>query len=111
MKAAAVYDKRSQMEKSYEKFRRARAVTTTPPTTIRLILRGRWLPVRAAVDRAAVGRCSPSHGVAGEHLPVEFTFSDGFLHEIERELDELGWRKRYRTNGVGLLVGYDYGLG
>jgi hypothetical protein len=40
------------------------------------------------------------------------TFSDAFLHGIERVLDdELGWREKYRTNGVGLPVGCDHGLG
>lgn len=37
---AAIYNKRSRIEKSYEKFREVRAVTTTPSTTIRLFYVG-----------------------------------------------------------------------
>lgn len=37
---AAVYDKRSQIKKSYEKFREARVVTTTPSATSRLFYVG-----------------------------------------------------------------------
>lgn len=108
---ATVYDKRSQIEKSYEKFREARAVTTTPSTTIRLfyvgvgfLLEQLWLVVQWAV------LAQPRRG--GRALPVEFTFDDSFLHGIERVLDdELGWTEKHRTNGVGLPVGYDHGLG
>jgi len=108
---ATVYDKRSQIEKSYEKFREARALTTTPSTTIRLfyvgvgfLLEQLWVVLQWAV----IAR--PRRG--GRALPVEFTFSDAFLHGIEQELDdELGWKKKHRTNGVGLPVGYDHGLG
>ncbi|HZD43873.1 MAG TPA: ISH3 family transposase, partial [Methanomicrobiales archaeon] len=105
---AAVYDKRSRIEKSYEKFREARAVTTTPSTTIRLfyvgvgfLLEQLWLVVQWGV------LAQPRRG--GRALPVDFTFGDAFLHGIEQELDdELGWRKRYRTNGIGLPTGYDH---
>ena len=108
---ATVYDKRSQIEKSYEKFREARALTTTPSTTIRLfyvgvgfLLEQLWVVLQWAV------LARPRRG--GRALPVEFTFSDAFLHGIEQELDdELGWKKKHRTNGVGLPVGYDHGLG
>jgi hypothetical protein len=108
---ATVYDKRSQIEKSYEKFREARALTTTPSTTIRLfyvgvgfLLEQLWVVFQWAV----IAR--PRRG--GRALPVEFIFSDAFLHGIEQELDdELGWKKKHRTNGVGLPVGYDHGLG
>jgi hypothetical protein len=107
---AAVYDKRSRIEKSYEKFREARAVTTTPSTTIRLFYAGvgflleqLWIVLQWAV------LAPPRRG--GRALPVEFTFSDGFLHGVERVLDdELGWKKKHRTNGVGLPAGYDHGL-
>jgi hypothetical protein len=108
---ATVYDKRSQIEKSYEKFREARALTTTPSTTIRLfyvgvgfLLEQLWVVLQWAV------LARPRRG--GRALPVEFTFSDAFLHGIEQELDdELGWKKKHRTNGVGLPVGYEHGLG
>jgi hypothetical protein len=108
---ATVYDKRSQIEKSYEKFREARALTTTPSTTIRLfyvgvgfLLEQLWVVLQWAV------LARPRRG--GRALPVEFTFSDAFLHGIERVLDDdLGWKKKHRTNGVGLPVGYDHGLG
>jgi len=82
---ATVYDKRSQIEKSYEKFREARALTTTPSTTIRLfyvgvgfLLEQLWVVLQWAV----IAR--PRRG--GRALPVEFTFSDAFLHGIEQEL-------------------------
>jgi hypothetical protein len=43
---------------------------------------------------------------------VGFAFGDAFLHGIERVLDEdLGWKKKHRTNGVGLPAGCDHGLG
>ncbi|RLM88039.1 ISH3 family transposase [Haloarcula sp. Atlit-7R] len=108
---ATVYNKRSQIEKSYEKFREARAVTTTQSTTIRLfyvgvgfLLEQLWLVVQWAV------LAQPRRG--GRALPVEFTFSDAFLHGIERVLDdELGWKTKHRTNGFGLPVGYEHGLG
>jgi hypothetical protein len=48
----------------------------------------------------------------GRALRVEFTFNDGFLHGIEQVLDaELGWKKKHRTNGVGLPAGSEHGLG
>jgi hypothetical protein len=89
---AAVYDKRSQIEKSYEKFREARALTTTPSTTIRLfyvgvgfLLEQLWLVLQWAV------LAQPRRG--GRALPVGFTFGDSFLHGIEQVLDtELGWK-------------------
>ena len=107
---ATVYDKRSRIEKSYEKFREARALTTTPSTTIRLfyvgigfLLEQLWVVLQWAV--LAQPRRS------GRALPVEFTFSDGFLHGVERVLDdELGWKEQYRTNRIGLSAGYDHGL-
>jgi hypothetical protein len=107
---ASVYDKRSRIEKSYEKFREARALTTTPSTTIRLfyvgvgfLLEQLWVVLQWAVLAA------PQRG--GRALPVEFTFGDAFLHGVERVLDdELGWKEKYRTNGVGLPAGYDHGL-
>ena len=50
--------------------------------------------------------------VAGRALPTEFAFSDGFLHGIEEVLDdELGWKKKHRTNGEGLPAGHEHGLG
>ncbi|WP_273838784.1 ISH3 family transposase [Halococcus sp. PRR34] len=107
---ATVYDNRSRIEKSYEKFREARALTTTPSTTIRLfyvgvgfLLEQLWVVLQWAV------LAQPRRG--GRALPVEFTFSDGFLHGVERVLDdELGWKEKYRTNGVGLPAGCDHGL-
>ena len=107
---ASVYNKRSRIEKSYEKFREARALTTTPSTTIRLfyvgvgfLLEQLWVVLQWAVLAA------PQRG--GRALPMEFTFSDAFLHGVERVLDdELGWKEKYRTNGVGLPAGYDHGL-
>ncbi|EMA48441.1 ISH3 family transposase [Halococcus salifodinae] len=107
---ATVYNKRSRIEKSYEKFREARALTTTPSTTIRLfyvgvgfLLEQLWVVLQWAVLAA------PQRG--GRALPVEFTFGDAFLHGVERVLDdELGWKEKYRTNGVGLPAGYDHGL-
>ena len=107
---ATVYDKRSRIEKSYEKFREARALTTTPSTTIRLfyvgvgfLLEQLWVVLQWAV------LAQPRRG--GRALPVEFTFSDGFLHGVERVLDdELGWKEQYRTNRIGLPAGYDHGL-
>ena len=108
---AAIYDKRSRIEKSYEKFREARAATTTPSTTIRLfyvgvgfLLEQLWIVIQWAVLAA------PQRG--GRALPVEFTFGDVFLHGIEGVLDdELGWKEKHRTNGVGLPAGHDHGLG
>ena len=108
---AAIYDKRSRIEKSYEKFREARAITTTPSTTIRLfyvgvgfLLEQLWIVIQWAMLAA------PQRG--GRALPVEFTFSDAFLHGIEAVLDdELGWKEKHRTNGVGLPAGCDHGFG
>ncbi len=108
---AAVYDKRSRIEKSYEKFREARALTTTPSTTIRLfyvgvgfLLEQLWIVLQWGV------LARPRRG--GRDLPVDFTFDDAFLHGIERELDDdLGWREKYRTNGKGLPAGSDHGIG
>jgi len=108
---ATVYNKRSQIEKSYEKFREARAMTTTPSTTIRLfyvgvgfLLEQLWLVVQWAV------LARPRRG--GRALPTGFTFSDSFLHGIEQVLDdELGWKSKHRTNGEGLPPGYEHGLG
>lgn len=108
---ARIYDERSRIEKSYETFREARAVTTTPSTTIRLfyvgvgfLLEQLWVVLQWAV------LATPRRG--GRALPVEFTFSDAFLHGIEDVLDdELGWKEKHRTNGVGLPAGYDHGLG
>jgi hypothetical protein len=72
---ATVYDKRSQIEKSYEKFREARALTTTPSTTIRLfyvgvgfLLEQLWVVFQWAV----IAR--PRRG--GRALPVEFIFME-----------------------------------
>jgi hypothetical protein len=43
---------------------------------------------------------------------VAFTFGDAFLHGIEQVLDdELGWKVKHRTNGVGLPAGSEHGLG
>jgi hypothetical protein len=108
---ARIYDNRSRIEKSYEKFREARALTTTPSTTIRLfyvgvgfLLEQLWIVVQWAV------LARPRRG--GRALPVGFAFGDAFLHGIERVLDEdLGWKKKHRTNGVGLPAGCDHGLG
>jgi len=108
---ARIYDNRSRIEKSYEKFREARALTTTPSTTIRLfyvgvgfLLEQLWIVLQWAV------LARPRRG--GRALPVGFAFGDGFLHGIERVLDEdLGWKKKHRTNGVGLPAGCDHGLG
>jgi hypothetical protein len=108
---ARIYDNRSRIEKSYEKFREARALTTTPSTTIRLfyvgvgfLLEQLWLVLQWAV------LARPRRG--GRALPVGFTFSDAFLHGIEQVLDEeLGWKKKHRTNGEGLPAGYEHGLG
>lgn len=108
---ARIYDDRSRIEKSYEKFREARAVTTTPSTTIRLfyvgigfLLEQLWIVIQWGVLAA------PRRG--GRALPVEFTFGDAFLHGIEGVLDdELGWKKKHWTNGVGLPAGCDHGLG
>jgi len=108
---ARIYNHRSRIEKSYEKFREARALTTTPSTTIRLfyvgvgfLLEQLWIVLQWGV------LARPRRG--GRALPVEFTFGDGFLHGIEQVLDtELGWKKRHRTNGVGLPAGCEHGLG
>jgi hypothetical protein len=108
---AAIYDKRSQIEKSYEKFREARALTTAPSTTIRLfyvgvgfLLEQLWLVLQWAV------LAQPRRG--GRAIPEEFTFSDAFLHGIETVLDdELGWKEKHQTNGEGLPPCYDHGLG
>ncbi|WP_050033563.1 MULTISPECIES: ISH3 family transposase [Halobacteriales] len=108
---AQIYNNRSRIEKSYEKFREARALTTTPSTTIRLfyvgvgfLLEQLWLVVQWAV------LARPRRG--GRALPVAFTFGDAFLHGIEQVLDdELGWKKKHRTNGVGLPAGCEHGLG
>ncbi|WP_050033704.1 MULTISPECIES: ISH3 family transposase [Haloferacaceae] len=108
---ARIYNNRSRIEKSYEKFREARALTTTPSTTIRLfyvgvgfLLEQLWLVVQWAV------LARPRRG--GRARLVEFTFSDAFLHGIERVLDdELGWKTKHRTNGEGLPPGYEHGLG
>ncbi len=106
-----IYHKRSRIEKSYEKFREARALTTTPSTTIRLfyggvgfLLEQLWLVLQWAV------LARPRRG--GRALPKMFAFSDAFLHGIERVLDdELGWKEKHRTNREGLPPGYDHGLG
>ena len=108
---ARIYDDRSRIEKSYEKFREARATTTTPSTIIRLfyvgvgfLLEQLWIVIQWGVLAA------PRRG--GRALPVEFTFGDAFLHGIEGVLDdELGWKEKHRTNGVGLPAGCDHGLG
>ncbi len=108
---ATTYNKRSRIEKSYEKFREARALTTTPSTTIRLfyvgvgfLLEQLWLVLQWAV------LARPRRG--GRALPKTFAFSDAFLHGIERVLDdELSWKEEYRTNGEGLPAGYEHGLG
>ena len=108
---ATIYHKRAQIEKSYEKFREARALTTTPSTIIRLfyvgvgfLLEQLWLVLQWAV------LAQPRRG--GRVLPIEFTFNDSFLHGIEMKLDdELGWKEKYETNGEGLPPCYDHGLG
>jgi hypothetical protein len=108
---ARIYNHRSRIEKSYEKFREARALTTTPSTTIRLfyvgvgfLLEQLWVVLEWAV------LARPRRG--GRALPAEFTFSDAFLHGIEEVLDEeLGWKKEHQTNGVGLPAGCELGLG
>jgi hypothetical protein len=108
---AQIYNHRSRIEKSYEKFREARALTTTPSTTIRLfyvgvgfMLEQLWLVLQWAV------LARPQRG--GRALPVGFTFDNSFLHGIEQVLDdELGWKEKHRTNGEGLPAGYDHGLG
>jgi hypothetical protein len=108
---ARIYNDRSRIEKSYEKFREARALTTTPSTTIRLfyvgvgfLLEQLWIVLQWAVF------ARPRRG--GRALPGAFAFGDAFLHGIEEVLDdELGWKKKHRTNDVGLPVGCDHGLG
>jgi IS4 transposase len=108
---ATIYEKRSRIEKSYEKFREARALTTTPSTTIRLfyvgvgfLLEQLWLVLQWAV--IAHPRRS------GRSIPNDFTFTDAFLHGVEEVLDEeLGWKEKHRTNGKGLPPCYDHGLG
>jgi hypothetical protein len=108
---ARIYDNRSRIEKSYEKFREARALTTTPSTTIRLfyvgvgfLLEQLWIVLQWAV------LARPRRG--GRALPVGFAFGDAFLHGIEEVLDdELGWKEKHQTNGVGLPVGCEHGLG
>jgi len=108
---ARIYNHRSRIEKTYEKFREARALTTTPSTTIRLFFVGvgflveqLWVVLEWAV------LAQPRRG--GRALPAGFAFSAVFLHGIERVLDEeLGWKKKHRTNGEGLPAGYDHGLG
>jgi len=108
---ARIYNHRSRIEKSYEKFREARALTTASSTTIRLfyvgvgfMLEQLWLVLQWAV------LARPQRG--GRALPVGFTFDNSFLHGIEQVLDdELGWKEKHRTNGEGLPAGYDHGLG
>lgn len=108
---ATIYHKRSRIEKSYEKFRETRALTTTPSTTIRLfyvgvgfLLEQLWLVLQWAV----IAR--PRRG--GRSLPDDFTFNDSFLHGIETVLDEeLGWKEKHQTNGEGLPPCYEHGLG
>ena len=108
---AQVYNHRSRVEKSYEKFWEARALTTTPSTTIRLfyvgvgfLLEQLWLVLQWAV--------LARHTAGGRALPVEFAFGDAFLHGIEEVLDDdLGWKEKHRTNGEGLPSGYEHGLG
>jgi hypothetical protein len=108
---AQIYNHRSRIEKSYEKFREARALTTTPSTIIRLfyvgvgfLLEQLWLVLQWAV------LARPRRG--GRALPTDFTFSDAFLHGIEQVLDdELGWKQKHRTNSEGLPPGYEHGLG
>lgn len=108
---ARIYNNRSRIEKSYEKFREARALTTTPSTTIRLfyvgvgfLLEQLWIVLQWAV------LARPRRG--GRALPTDFTFGDAFLHGIEEVLDdELGWKTKHRTNGEGLPAGHEHGLG
>ena len=108
---ARVYNHRARIEKSYETFREARALTTTPSTTIRLfyvgvgfLLEQLWIVLQWAV------LARPRRG--GRVLPTDFTFNDAFLHGIEEVLDdELGWKEEHQTNGEGLRPGYEHGLG
>jgi hypothetical protein len=108
---ARMYHHRARIEKSYEKFREARALTTSPSTTIRLfyvgvgfLLEQLWIVLQWAV------LAQPRRG--GRALPEEFTFSDAFLHGIEKVLDdELGWKEKHQTNGEGLPQCYNHGLG
>jgi hypothetical protein len=107
---AGIYNHRSRIEKSYEKFRESRALTTTPSTTIRLfyvgvgfLLEQLWLVLQWAV------LARPRRD--GRALPVEFVFEDALLHGIEQVLDDgLGWKEKHRTNGEGLPPGYEHGL-
>src|SRR6056297_1068910 len=107
---AKIYNHRSRIEKSYEKFREARALTTTPSTTIRLFYVGvGFLVEQLWVVLSWAVLAQPRRG--GRALPVGFTFSDTFLHGIEQVLDdELGWRKKYQTNREEIPTGYDHGL-
>ena len=108
---AHLYSKRSAIEKSYEKFRQARALTTTPSRVIRLfyvsvgfILEQLWIVLLWGL------LARPRRG--GRAIPTDFSFRDGFLHGIQQHLDnELGWREEYRTNGVGLPTGYGDAIG
>ena len=83
----------------------------TPSTTIRLfcvgvgfLLEQLWV----VLEWAVLAR----HAVAGRALPVGFAFGAVFLAGIEQLLhEELGWKKKHRTNGEGLPAGYDHGLG
>jgi hypothetical protein len=108
---ARVYDHRAKIEKSYETFRKARALTTTPSTIIRLfyvgvgfLLEQLWIVLQWAV------LARPRRG--GRALPLGVAVGDVFLHGIEQVLDdELGWKEKHRTNQEGLPTGYDHGLG
>lgn len=108
---ARIYNHRSRIEKSYEKFREARVLTTTPSTTIRLFYVGigfqleqLWVVLEWAV------LAQPQRG--GRTLPVGCTLSAVFLHGIGRVLDrELSWKEEHRANGEGLPAEYDHGLG
>ena len=108
---AHLYSKRAAIEKSYEKFREARALTTTPSRVIRLfyvgvgfLLEQLWVVLLWGV------LARPRRG--GRAIPTDFPFRNGFLHGIQQQLDEdLGWREVYRTNGVGLPPGYGAGIG